>query len=275
MQTMTDFEVICIDDGSTDVSLSILHSYAARDSRVRVFRTPMNLGAVSKVLNYALQFMRGNYFVYSSQDDLFSPDWLEKMHDRAIVTGSDAVIPDLVFFHANDSAKDWRLSGLHGNRDIELSGRDAMLYSLRWEIPGNALWKSELVKRLKFEEFGMNSDEFSARVFFLNCNKVVFCSGVFYYRQDNELAVTKKTTFKTFDYPYTQFRLYELVRDHQFPVEIVHREALKVLEIMNTLRQWLVQHPTELSVDDREQAEARMEKCVVCLRNDPMFAAVI
>lgn len=274
-QTLADFEIICIDDGSSDASLSILHTYAAKDARVRVFQTPSNMGSASKVLNYALQFMRGAYLVYSSQDDVFSVDWLEKMRARAIETGADAVIPDVVFYYANDTSKNRTLAGLRGDRKVELSNREAVAYSLNWEIPGNALWNANLVKKFGFEEFGINSDEFSARVFFLNCNKVVFSEGSFFYRQDNELAVTKRTTYKTFDYPYTQFRLYQLLKDNQFPAEVVQQAALKVIEIMTTLKQWLANNRTELSSADLEKAEARIKKCMDCLKDDPMFAQVM
>jgi glycosyltransferase involved in cell wall biosynthesis len=274
-QTLTDFEIICVDDRSTDASLSVLQAYAEKDQRVRVFQTHNNMGFASKVVNYALQFMQGAYFVYSSQDDVFSTDCLEKMRTRAIETDADAVIPDVVFYYANDASKNRTLTGLRGDRNIELSNREAVLYSLNWEIPGNALLNANLIKKFGFEEFGMNSDEYSARVFFMNCNKVVFSEGSFFYRQDNELAVTKKTTYKTFDYPYTQFRLYQLLRDNQFPAEVVQQAALKVIEIMTTLKQWLTNNRAELSPEDLKKAEARIKKCMDCLKGDQMFSQVL
>ena len=83
-QSFQHFEVLCVNDCSTDDSLRILQGYAASDSRVRVLNMDSNQGAASKVLNLALPAMRGKYFVYSSQDDLFSVDWLSKMHTRAV-----------------------------------------------------------------------------------------------------------------------------------------------------------------------------------------------
>lgn len=274
-QTLSDFEVICVDDGSSDASLSILHAYAEKDGRVRVYQTPSNLGMASRVLSHALPFMQGGYFVYASQDDVFSVDWLEKMRARAIATGADAVIPDVVFYHANDPAKNRTLIGLHGNRGAELSNREAVLYSLNWEIPGNALWNANLVKKFGFEEFGINSDEYSVRVFFMNCNKVVFSEGSFYYRQDNEQAVTKSTTYKSFDYAYTQFRLYQLLKQSQFPADVIQKAALKVIEIMTTLKLWLANNRAGMSAADLEQAEARINKCMDSLKSDPMFAQVL
>ena len=274
-QTLQDFEVICVDDGSNDASLAILRAYAAKDPRVKVLQTPANMGSVSKVLNFALPSMQGAYFVYSSQDDIFSADWLEKMHAKATSTGADAVIPDVVFYHAGDASKNRTLSGLGGDRTVELSNREAVRHSLDWAIPANALWNANLIKKFQFEEFGMNADEYSARIFFLNCNKVVFSEGTFFYRQDNGNAVTKKTNYKTFDYPYTQFRLYQLLRDQQFSTEDVQSAALKVVDIMRRLRLWLDTNPNALSAEDTQKAETRLGKCMEQLKTDPMFAQVI
>lgn len=238
-QSLKDFEVICIDDCSTDASLSILTEFSQKDTRIRVFQTPANTGSASKSLNYALQFAHGNYFAYSSQDDIFSQDWLSKMYARAIATHADAVIPDLVFYYPSDPSKNRTLSGLHGNRAIELSNRQAFIHSLDWIIPGNALWNMGLIKKYGFEEFGLNSDEFSVRLFFLKCNKVVFSEGIFFYRQDNQFAVTKKITPKTFDYPYVQLRIYQLTKENNFPNETIQKEALKAISQLNSLRKWL------------------------------------
>lgn len=274
-QTLQDFEVICIDDRSTDGSLGILNRYAQMDSRIRVFQTPCNLGSAPKVLNFGLQYMEGGYFVYASQDDLFSPDWLQKTRERAIATDADAVIPDLVFYAPNEPGVERRLSGLHGDRTVALTNRGAVLHSLNWEIPGNALWNGNLVRKFKFEEFGTNSDEYSVRVFFMNCNKVVFSEGCFYYRQDNPHAITKMMSYRTFDRAYTQFRLYEYLKGQQFPLEVVHREALRVLEIMKALRQWLVVNHASMLPEDLQMARDRLEKTMACLKSDPMFANVI
>lgn len=274
-QTCDDFEALCIDDCSTDTSLDILNAYAAKDPRVRVLRTPSNLGTAAKALNHALGFMTGRYFVYSSQDDLFSEDWLQSMCERAVATGADAVIPELVFHHQGDPSRNRALIGLHGNREAVLSNREAFLHSLNWTIPGNALWNASLVRRQGFDDFGLNADEFSVRRFFLACNKVVFSGGTFYYRQDNELAVTKRMSAKSFDYAYTQFRLYEMARDSAFPIDVVHGEALKAVSLLNRLTQWLVQNRSTFSPSEAAQAEQRLERCMDCMRADPMFAAVI
>ncbi|MBR6286852.1 MAG: glycosyltransferase family 2 protein, partial [Bacteroidaceae bacterium] len=52
-QSMTDWEAVCVDDGSTDLTLEVLHRYAADDKRIRVIHSAQNQGA-AKARNIAL-----------------------------------------------------------------------------------------------------------------------------------------------------------------------------------------------------------------------------
>jgi hypothetical protein len=259
-QTFHDFEVICIDDASTDGSAQILQRYASRDPRIRIVTTPCNLGSAPKALNHALDAMTGGFFVYSSQDDLFSPDWLASMHARALQTGADAVIPEVVLHHPSEPAKNRSLGGLNGHGGVELSGREACERSLDWSIPGNALWNARLVLRLGFEEFALNSDEYSVRRFFLQCNKVVFSGGRFLYRQGNPDAVTKRMSPGRFDWPYTQLRLAQLLREHRFPEPLIRREIAAATKEMARLKQALPGYAAEWSPQEVARAQAAVAR---------------
>ncbi len=257
-QTDLDFEVLCIDDTSTDRSADILREYAVRDVRIRVISTPHNLSSASKSLNYALSYTAGAFFAYSSQDDLFSTDWLAKMRERASETGADAVLPEVVLFHENDPSKDRSLIGLMGNQSVVLSGREACQYSLDWSIPGNALWNAQLVRKLGFEELGINSDEYSVRRFFLECNKVVFSGGRFLYRQDNLNAVTRRFNSATFDMPLTQLRLAQLLQENGFEKALISREIHGAIKAMARLKRRLDTCKLEWQPEDVKGAQTTM-----------------
>ena len=75
-QTFKDFELIIINDGSTDGSLGVMREYAARDQRIRVI-TRENRG-IARTRNELLDASRGQYYAMMDSDDVSLPDRLEK-----------------------------------------------------------------------------------------------------------------------------------------------------------------------------------------------------
>ena len=84
------FEVICVDDGSTDDSLAILREYEAKDSRVIVL-TQKNAGA-GAARNNGLKIARGEYLSFLDADDFFEPDMLRLAYDRAHTLNTDITV---------------------------------------------------------------------------------------------------------------------------------------------------------------------------------------
>lgn len=75
-QTLTEIEVICVDDGSTDTTLDILRSYQHRDPRICLIQQA-NAGA-GAARNTGLARASGTYLSFLDADDFFEPDMLEK-----------------------------------------------------------------------------------------------------------------------------------------------------------------------------------------------------
>ena len=89
-QTLEDIEIICVDDGSTDDSLSILEEYSRKDQRIRVL-TQENAGA-GAARNHGLREARGKYLSFLDSDDYFEPDMLEKARKYIIHYKADFVV---------------------------------------------------------------------------------------------------------------------------------------------------------------------------------------
>ena len=76
-QTYRDFELIVVDDGSTDSTAQIISAYAERDSRIRLIRQE-NAG-VSAARNVGLDAARGDLIGFTDSDDAISPEFLEAL----------------------------------------------------------------------------------------------------------------------------------------------------------------------------------------------------
>lgn len=91
-QEYTDYELILVDDGSTDSSGKICDAYASRDPRIRVFHKS-NTG-VSDTRNYALDRARGVYLQFLDSDDWITPDATKLFVRAATEHQCDLVISD-------------------------------------------------------------------------------------------------------------------------------------------------------------------------------------
>jgi glycosyltransferase involved in cell wall biosynthesis len=90
-QTFTDFEIICINDASTDHSPEILQEYAAKDGRVRVLHHGKNTG-MAAARNTGLDAAAGEYIAFCDSDDYIQPDMFKIMYTEITKNDSDLVI---------------------------------------------------------------------------------------------------------------------------------------------------------------------------------------
>lgn len=77
-QTCQHFELIVVDDASTDETLSILNEYAASDDRIHVYPAENNLGLVAN-FERGLRLAKGEFIALSDQDDIFRKDKIEQL----------------------------------------------------------------------------------------------------------------------------------------------------------------------------------------------------
>lgn len=79
-QTLTDFELVLIDDGSKDGSADICREYAAKDKRIRLFRHEVNSGRSAQRYNEGMKAATTGYFTFMFDDDLWMPSAIETLY---------------------------------------------------------------------------------------------------------------------------------------------------------------------------------------------------
>lgn len=130
-QTFTDFEVILVDDGSTDGSDIQCREWMEKDNRIVLISKP-NEG-LSKARNDGVKAAKGSYIMFLDSDDWIDYYCLEKMYARAIETGADIVECDV--YRYNDQTGEITYRSCYGNlgRDYTLEERMKHGYTAIWK----------------------------------------------------------------------------------------------------------------------------------------------
>ena len=101
-QTYTNFEVIMIDDGSTDNSGEICQEYTERDSRFHYYRKEN--GGVSSARNLGIEYSRGNYLTFVDSDDWVEEDYLEVLYNAIIDESAGVSVSTYKRFEMEDGS---------------------------------------------------------------------------------------------------------------------------------------------------------------------------
>lgn len=89
-QSVTDWELLVIDDGSRDDTVELVRSMAGKDGRIHLLVNENNMG-VAKSRNRGMDICRGSYVALLDSDDYWKPQMLERMLSRAEETGADII----------------------------------------------------------------------------------------------------------------------------------------------------------------------------------------
>ncbi|MDR0705440.1 MAG: glycosyltransferase family 2 protein [Planctomycetaceae bacterium] len=138
-QTLTDIQIICVDDGSSDRSPQILDEYAAKDNRFKIIHQ-QNTG-IAGARNAAYPWIKGEYTLFADNDDTIEPDLCEKT-----VAVADAEQADMTYFFV-DRGRHWcnirrrgsqieKVFGIHTLTENDYS----ILLNYRWIW--SKLWRS-------------------------------------------------------------------------------------------------------------------------------------
>lgn len=195
-QSIKNYEIILVDDGSTDSSGYICDQYASTDDRITVIHK--HNGGLSDARNIGYEASVGDYIFFLDSDDWIEQNALEMLFDTAKKYGADIVISN--FFYAYDDHFEIACSISETsvlNREQAMSEliREKMFQSFAW----GKLFKRDLLIGVPFPVGKLYEDIYWAHIIFDKISKAVFipeslCN--YYQRPD---SITHYNFIKTLD----------------------------------------------------------------------------
>lgn len=139
-QTYTDFELLLVDDGSSDGSPKICDTYAEKDTRVRVFHRT-NAGA-SEARNFGVREAQGEYLAFVDADDLVDADFLEQLIGCFEEPEVDLALCGFdKFYHDDVTDKLDYLLGREDKKVLESNRELAQLFTVPFtSLSGVSIW---------------------------------------------------------------------------------------------------------------------------------------
>ncbi|WP_115081737.1 glycosyltransferase [Synechococcus sp. N32] len=120
-QTFTNWELIIIDDGSTDASASIINQFASKDCRIKLFKQD-NLG-VSTARNKGVSLSRNNFIAFLDSDDLWHKDKLLAAYLK--IKEDDQI--DFIYSRCQFISKEGKLGSQKSNKAVDIKRIDLLL----------------------------------------------------------------------------------------------------------------------------------------------------
>ncbi len=197
-QSFTDWELILVDDGSTDETPKILDEYSHKDKRITVYHKEN--GGVAEARQFGLEVSKGNYLIHIDADDWVDTDFLESLYKVSTQEKSEIVICD---FQEEGIGLPSRVR----SQIISGSSGENILFDIFSGRIYGALW-NKLIKRAIIEETGAHFKKeinYSEDVFFLaqvllkkDC-KVSVINKPLYHYTISQKSLTHNFTEKSFN----------------------------------------------------------------------------
>lgn len=191
--TVTDMEIILVENGSTDRTLEICQEYSNGHQNVRTIVADVT--GLSHSRNLGMDAAKGEWITFVDADDYISPVMYERFLQKATKDQDDLVFGDIVVGAANEF--DWD-TGKSVNKNIPVREYCWNLFCVAqytYSIVMNKLFPAELVKDLRFDETLRYAEdrEFIFRVLSRVQSIGRVASPVYYYYQGNPKSISKSS----------------------------------------------------------------------------------
>ena len=233
-QTYEDFEIIVINDGSTDGSAALCDKWAEKDKRVKVFHQE-NRG-LSAVRNRGLELAGGEYITWVDSDDYVDKIYLEKLLEAYKSTGADMVMCS--FYTDTDGLVE------HTGKDLfQAEEMDRQTFLERFYVYGlysvvwNKILPREAYQEVQFPVGRVFEDSSVMLQLTKKCNKIVIIEEPLYFYRRHKASITLQSRDEAKSIKYMNDNYLWLKED----IEVCHKQnnaklvALASRRLCNTI----------------------------------------
>ncbi|PEL07026.1 glycosyltransferase [Bacillus sp. AFS017336] len=233
-QTLTDFELILVDDGSPDQCGIICDEYAKKDDRIKVIHK-INGGQAS-ARNAALNIAKGAYIGFVDSDDWIEPDMYDLLYNICIENECDiANCTSIVHYNDKIIVNESQPLTIHSRNQAMKALFEGVLYD---EVVWSKLIKRELLENLRFPEGVMYEDTAFTYKVINESEKVCYIGQPKYHyikRENSTMDLAVKN--KSIDAVLIYDEIYRYVRQHYPELKpiVTLKLANNAMAVLNTI----------------------------------------
>lgn len=210
-QTYQNFELILIDDASTDNSISIIEPYLKKFDFIHFIKHKKNMG-MFKSFQEGLDQARGNYISFIASDDLFFPPFLEKKVAALEKNPNTGLCFSLAATFTKDPRKDLISSTLCKSIKEGPLSRHELIQLIKMKrlwIPGN----TTLCRKELFKEAGGYLSKFESLTDWFQFHKIAFKYGAYYIPETLGALRTHESSFSTREKTHAKVQAWSNILD--------------------------------------------------------------
>lgn len=211
-QTFTDFEVLCVDDNSTDNTFEIIKEYSKKDNRVKPYKNPDK--GVSSARNFGIENASGDYIGFVDSDDFIQPQMYEFLLRAVEENNCEMAVcryektSEFISKNFNYSSRECFAEEFISFNDAEFVTKNELSLTGVW----SKLFKKDLIlKSNKFQNFRIGEDTIFCADLWTKTDKIflvdlpLYC----YFTNTESVSYTEIWHEKWFDLIETRFIAFE------------------------------------------------------------------
>ena len=281
-QTYTDWELLLVDDASTDETVAICRNLQRFDDRIKIFKQMQNQG-VSAARNCGLQAAQGKYVTFVDSDDYLMPDGLAHMMKLASAGQADVVWSRGRFYERGEGQTlipEW--DGAQSDQDIRVLPADiGTRLEVIFEHSGwmgavwNRVYRSDFLKnkQLHFEKLSANEDTLFNFLCLCKARKYIVTSQLYYvYRLSRDSILRKKKTLDDLEkHVQDTFRFAELLWRNLGTISYFADNPEVKEKVMESITRYMLEMPRQWGFFPTPSEHRQIVAESVCTAMEPYF----